>query len=69
MENTYLVPVFCHCNNLVDVTVGVYTEGTLRAFVINQIIDFFLKIQEQANIMIASLTAELPKVGVIFFCC
>ena len=49
--------------------VGVYNEGTLRAFVINQIIGFFLKTQEQANIMIASLTAELPKVGVIFFCC
>ena len=49
--------------------VGVYNEGTLRAFVINQIIGFFLKTQEQANIMIASLTAELPKVGVIFFYC
>ena len=39
--------------------VGVYTEETLRALNKNQIIDLFLKTQEQTNSIIASLTAEI----------
>ena len=35
--------IFCHCNNLVDVMAGVYTEETLRALNKNQTIDLFLK--------------------------
>ena len=38
---------------------GVYTEETLRALNKNQIIDLFLKTQEQTNTTIASLTAEI----------
>ena len=38
---------------------GVYTEETLRALNKNQIIDLFLKTQEQTNTTIASMTAEI----------
>ena len=38
---------------------GVYTEETLRALNKNQIIDLFLKTQEQTNTTIASRTAEI----------
>ena len=41
----------------------VYTEETLRALNKNQIIDLFLKIQEQANTIIASLTAEIKRLN------
>ena len=42
---------------------GVYTEETLRALNKNQIIDLFLKTQEQANTTIASLTAEIKRLN------
>ena len=42
---------------------GVYTEETLRALNKNQIIDLFLKIQEQASTTIASLTAEIKRLN------
>ena len=42
---------------------GVYTEETLRALNINQIIDLFLKSQEQANTTVASLTAEIKRLN------
>ena len=42
---------------------GVYTEETLRAFNKNQIIDLFLKTQEQTNTTIASLTAEIKRLN------
>ena len=48
-ENAYLTTILCNCNNLVDVMARVYTEETLRALNKNQIIDLFLKTQEQAN--------------------
>ena len=54
---------FCHFNNLVDVMAGVYTEKTLRALNKNQIIDLFLKAQEQTNTTIASLTAEIKRLN------
>ena len=54
---------FCHCNNLVDVISGVYTEETLRVLNKNQTIDLFLKSQEQANTTIASLTAEIKRLN------
>ena len=38
---------------------GVYTKETLRTLNKNQIIDLFLKTQEQANTTIALLTVEL----------
>ena len=41
----------------------VYTEETLRALNKNQIIDLFLKTQEQANTTIASLTAEIKRLN------
>ena len=37
----------------------VYTEETLKALNKNQIIDLFLKTQEQTNATMASLTAEI----------
>ena len=42
---------------------GVYTTETLRALNKNQIIDLFLKTQEQANTTIASLTAEIKRLN------
>ena len=42
---------------------GVYTEKTLRALNKNQIIDLFLKAQEQTNTTIASLTAEIKRLN------
>ena len=42
---------------------GVYTEETLRALNKNQIIDLFLKTQEQTNTTIASLTAEIKRLN------
>ena len=42
---------------------GVYTTETLRALNKNQIIDLFLKTQEQANKTIASLTAEIKRLN------
>ena len=43
---------------------GVYmSEETLRALNKNQIIDLFLKTQEQANTTIASLTAEIKRLN------
>ena len=42
---------------------GVYTEETLRALNKNQIIDLFLKTQEQASTTIASLTAEIKRLN------
>ena len=42
---------------------GVYTEETLTAFNKNQIIDLFLKTQEQTNTTIASLTAEIKRLN------
>ena len=42
---------------------GVYTEETLRALNKNQIIDLFLKIQEQTSTTIASLTAEIKRLN------
>ena len=42
---------------------GLYTEETLRALNKNQIIDLFLKTQEQANTTIASLTAEIKRLN------
>ena len=58
-KNTHLTVIFCHCNNLVDVTTGSYTEETLRALNKNHIIDVFLKTREQANTTIASITSEI----------
>ena len=40
-----------------------YTEETLRALNKNQIIDLFLKTQEQTNTTIASLTAEIKRLN------
>ena len=42
---------------------GVYTEETSRALNKNQIIDLFLKSQEQTNTTIASLTAEIKRLN------
>ena len=42
---------------------GVYTEETLTALNKNQIIDLFLKNQEQTNSTIASLTAEIKRLN------
>ena len=42
---------------------GVYTEETLRALNKNQIIDLFLKTQEQVSTTIASLTAEIKRLN------
>ena len=42
---------------------GVHSEETLRALNKNQIIDLFLKTQEQANTTIASLTAEIKRLN------
>ena len=42
---------------------GVYTTETLSALNKNQIIDLFLKTQEQANKTIASLTAEIKRLN------
>ena len=43
---------------------GVYmSEETLRALNKNQIIDLFLKTQEQPNTTIASLTAEIKRLN------
>ena len=41
----------------------VYTEETLKALNKNQIIDLFLKTQEQTNTTIASLTAEIKRLN------
>ena len=41
---------------------GVYTEETLSALN-NQIIDLFLKIQEQSDTTIALLTAEIKRLN------
>ena len=38
---------------------GVYPEETLTALIKNQIIDLFLKTEEQTDTTIASLTAEI----------
>ena len=40
-----------------------YTEETLRALNKNQIIDLFLKVQEQPNTTIASLTVEIKSLN------
>ena len=42
---------------------GVYAEETLRALNKNQIIDIFLKTQEQANTTIALITAEIKRLN------
>ena len=42
---------------------GVYTTETLSALNKNQIIDLFLKTEEQANKTIASLTAEIKRLN------
>ena len=42
---------------------GVYIAETLRALNKNQIIDLFLKSQEQTNTTIASLTAEIKRLN------
>ena len=42
---------------------GVYTEEKLRTLNENQIIDLFLKTQEQTNTTIASLTAEIKRLN------
>ena len=42
---------------------GLYTEETLRALNKNQIINLFLKTQEQTNSTIASLTAEIKRLN------
>ena len=41
----------------------VYTEETLRAVNKTQVIDLFLKTQEQTNTTIASLTAEIKRLN------
>ena len=43
--------------------VGVYTEETLRALKKKQIIDLFLKTQEETNSTVASLTAEIKRLN------
>ena len=42
---------------------GVYTEEKLRALNKKQIIGLFLKIQEQTNTTVASLTAEIKRLN------
>ena len=42
---------------------GVYTGETLKALNKNQIIDLFLKTQEQTDSTIASLTAEIKRLN------
>ena len=45
---------------------GVYTEDTLKALNKTQLIDLFLKMQDQTNYTIASLMAEMKDLNISF---